>query len=636
MNTVRSFFCDSLNATPRPVFPASVAPASPIMKTCPVRTGSLRPVLLLALATLAVALGSSRLVAQANQSPPERLTYQGFLVDGNGLALGNSAPKNYDVIFRIYNDQSAGDLLWAEQQTLTVDKGYFSVLLGEGASTGEPRPVLSTLFRGPTASERYVGITVKGIGSGGSNVDILPRLRLLSSPYAFLAQNANKLVQDTGADLITSSGNAVTIGGPITATGLSVSGNINGANISAASLSGNGANVTGINANNITGGTIPNDRTSATSANSGNTIVARDGGGGFSMGNLAANTVLAYANVPTHSQGAYLEWNKNPGEGATYLLNQRGGGPGGIIFGEVTTANAITEGMRLTPSGNLGIGNQTPGLRLEVNGSAGISGANFLEFGRGVAGKEGAAGRIGYGTYTGGALDIVGAGTTGSNRRIRLWAEGGVDLGGSLNVFTGSPWPVSVTGNFGLTWRVSDFTMQVFHPFNKGRYFQMWRYDSGVRIDAFGGGFGNNGNASSSITWDGDSNWDFASDRKLKKDIEDAEPMLDRAMQVQIRRFRWKDSAPDSKLSVGVIAQELQPLFPDLVATQENPETKESNLAVGYSDFGLIAVKALQEFKAAHDAELAELKSQMAELMEMNKQLRSRLDRVSAAVGNGQ
>ena len=41
---------------------------------------------------------------------------------------------------------------------MTVDKGYFSVLLGEGASTGEPRPVLSTLFKGPTASDRYVGI----------------------------------------------------------------------------------------------------------------------------------------------------------------------------------------------------------------------------------------------------------------------------------------------------------------------------------------------------------------------------------------------------------------------------------------------------------------------------------------------
>lgn len=637
MNTVRSLFCSFLNATPRPVFPLSVAPVSLNMKTRPVRTGSLRPVLLFALATIAVALGSSRLVAQANQSPPERLTYQGFLVDGNGVALGNSAPKNYDVIFRIYNDQSAGNLLWSEQQTLTVDKGYFSALLGEGASTGEPRPLLSTVFRGPTASERYVGITVKGIGSGGANVDILPRLRLLTSPYAFLAQNANKIVQDTGADLITSSGNAVTIGGPITASGLSVSGNINGANISAANLSGNGANVTGINANNITTGSIPNDRTSASSLNAANTLVVRDGSGGFSMGSLAANAVLAYANVSTHQQGAYLEWNKNPGEGAAYLLNQKGGGTGGIIFGEVSTANAITEGMRLTPSGNLGIGNQTPGLRLEVNGSVGIAGANFLEFGRGIAGKEGSAGKIGYGSFTAGSLDIVGAGTTGSNRKIKLWSEGGLDVGGPVVLGGYQTYALQAFSNAGQTFAVIDDSITVWNNVDKNKWFQMRRTSSlGVLISASGGGFNNHGNYTSAISWDGDGNWDFASDRKLKQDIVDAEPMLERALQVGVRRFRWKGSAPDSKLSLGVIAQELQPLFPDLVSTQENPETKETNLAVGYSDFGLIAVKALQEFKATHDAELAELKAQMAELIELNKQLRSRLDQVSAAVGNGQ
>lgn len=39
------------------------------------------------------------------------------------------------------------------------------------------------------------------------------------------------------------------------------------------------------------------------------------------MGNLTANAVLAYAaNVGSHQQGAYLEWNKVDNFGLSYLL----------------------------------------------------------------------------------------------------------------------------------------------------------------------------------------------------------------------------------------------------------------------------------------------------------------------------
>jgi len=131
--------------------------------------------------------------AQATPRPPERMTYQGFIAGSDGVALGNTAPKNYDVIFRVYDAETAGTLIWGEQQTVTVDKGYFSVLLGEGAPvSGVPNAgiTLSSLFNSATASDRYVGFTVKGIGSGGADVDILPRARMMSAPYSFLASRA--------------------------------------------------------------------------------------------------------------------------------------------------------------------------------------------------------------------------------------------------------------------------------------------------------------------------------------------------------------------------------------------------------------------------------------------------------------
>ena len=149
------------------------------------------------LAIGAMALGQADLAQAADANPPERMTYQGFLVDGNGAALGNSVPANYDVVFRIYNAKSGGTPIWSEQQTVTVDKGYFSVLLGEGSQVNsEDYGSLSAAFDGADASDRFIGLTVSGLGGG--DVEIAPRLRLVTSPYAYTATQARRLTDGSG------------------------------------------------------------------------------------------------------------------------------------------------------------------------------------------------------------------------------------------------------------------------------------------------------------------------------------------------------------------------------------------------------------------------------------------------------
>ncbi len=218
----------------------------------------------------------------ADANPPERMSYQGYLVDSAGSPLGNTntGPKNYDLIFRIYNDQTLGGVVnrvWSEQQTVTVDKGYFSAVLGEGAAySSEARPNLSSVFTNMVdASDRYIEITVKGIGTGGADSTILPRLRLLSSPYAFLARNAttaNSLVNNAKSQVVTvygssvginkvSPGSALDVNGTVTATAITVNGtaNLNGA-VNASTLNVSGAATVGgaMSANTFTGGgTIP-------------------------------------------------------------------------------------------------------------------------------------------------------------------------------------------------------------------------------------------------------------------------------------------------------------------------------------------------------------------------------------------
>ena len=195
----------------------------------PKSSGPLRSAIALVAVVLGIALIPAKALAQATPNPPSRLTYQGFLVGSDGVALGNTAPKNYDVIFTLFNSEAASgpaNILWGEQQTVTVDKGYFNVLLGEGAAVaGLTHGDLSDLFKGTDASDRFVGITVKGIGANGANVDITPRLRLLSSPYSLLAKNALKLVSNTGVELISGTDNSVT------ATNLTVLGTITAPNL---------------------------------------------------------------------------------------------------------------------------------------------------------------------------------------------------------------------------------------------------------------------------------------------------------------------------------------------------------------------------------------------------------------------
>jgi hypothetical protein len=270
-----------------------------------------------ALSLLLAAL-PQRAQAQATPNPPDRMTYQGYLVDANGNPLGNTNPKNYDVIFRVWNDQSSTDVshrLWAEQQTVTMDKGYFSVLLGEGSQySTEPHGAVSSLFNSADASERYVEITVKGIGAGGTDSTILPRLRLLTSPYSFLAQkavNAGALVNNSNVAIVTASGTTMTVNGSLTAN----------------SLAGNGANLTGLNGSAITSGTVPDSRLSPN-------VALRAGGN-----NLSGNQTV--------TNGAFV------GDGTIPV--------GGIIMWSGAIAN-IPSGWALC-DGELHNGQQTPDLR---------------------------------------------------------------------------------------------------------------------------------------------------------------------------------------------------------------------------------------------------------------------------------
>lgn len=108
-----------------------------------------------------------------------------------------------------------------------------------------------------------------------------------------------------------------------------------------------------------------------------------------------------------------------------------------------------------------------------------------------------------------------------------------------------------------------------------------------------------------------------SSDARLKEDVAPYGNVLDGILRLHPSTYRFKDVPAESPRSLGLIAQEVEPLFPELVSE------KDGLLGLNYSGLSVIAIKAIQELNALVEAQQEQLRQQQAEIDQLSAALSS-------------
>ena len=145
---------------------------------------------------------------------PGFISYQGRALNSSGTVMGSGTPVNRTVTFRIWDHASnslAANLIYSEQQVVTIAEGEFSVLVGAGGATaGTPLGYSETAKGTPTVkindlgvfagATRFLGVTIDD-GTAAVDNEVSPRQQIVSSAFALRARYAEQLGSNGGTAL---------------------------------------------------------------------------------------------------------------------------------------------------------------------------------------------------------------------------------------------------------------------------------------------------------------------------------------------------------------------------------------------------------------------------------------------------
>jgi hypothetical protein len=254
------------------------------------------------------------------------------------------------------------------------------------------------------------------------------------------------------------------------------------------------------------------------------------------------------------------------------MLFNSGGASGGIVFAQEGVAQA-----KIDSSGNLGIGTTSPSGNL-FSGTTG--GTIQLRLGNNTGANYWGIGRDNVTTG-----DLVFQGQT--TERMRIDSSGNVLAGTTDSATSSGPGikilPSTTTSQMGIVTNTAS-NPGTYHVYNTNGTNNGYRFYVLVN-----GGIANFSANNSNL-----------SDARLKKDITPATNYIDKICSIPVVTFKYKDQG-DDELNLGVIAQDVDKVAPELVDHNgfgETPEGETPYLAVYQTDLQYALMKCIQEQQA--------------------------------------
>jgi len=288
-----------------------------------------------------------------------------------------------------------------------------------------------------------------------------------------------------------------------------------------------------------------------------------------------------------------------------------------------TSGNAITftQAMTLDSSGNLGIGTTSPAFRTDVINNSTYQlrvAANTSNYANGgiYLGASGTSDPYYYGAVSwnqsditmrltancgnnsGGMAFYMSGSTAAPTERMRLDTSGNLLVGTTsanssrLSVDQSAASSRAIFGINSNSSSTSDGILYAYCSTARGTGYNFIRCQNTTAIDFQVLGNGNVQNTNNS--------YGAISDANLKENVVDATPKLSQLNQVRVVNYNF---IGDTQKQIGVIAQELEQIFPGMVEETPNRDEEGKDLgtttkSVKYSVFVPMLVKAIQEQQA--------------------------------------